>query len=68
MIGKNKNRTVIGDGAFIGVGAILIAPVKIGRNSTVGAGAVVPKNHNVPEGATVIGVPARTYIRRGNKK
>lgn len=57
--GKNKNRTFIADGAFIGVGAILIAPVRIGKRSTVGAGCVVPKGHNVPSGATVIGVPAK---------
>lgn len=57
--GKKKNITVINDFAFIGVGAVLIAPVKIGSSSTVGAGAVVPKNHNVPKGATVVGIPAR---------
>ncbi|MCX5679404.1 MAG: NTP transferase domain-containing protein [Candidatus Omnitrophica bacterium] len=57
--GKNKHKTVIEDGAFIGVGAILIAPVKIGRRATVGAGCVVPKGHNVPPGVTVVGVPAK---------
>jgi len=57
--GKAKNKTVIEDGAFIGVGAVLIAPVKVGRGATVGAGAVVPKRHDVPKGATVVGVPAR---------
>jgi len=57
--GKNKNRTVIGDNAFIGVGAILIAPVKIGSGATIGAGSVVTKNKDVPAGETVIGVPAR---------
>ena len=57
--GKKKSKTVIGDGAFIGVGAILIAPVKIGRRAIVGAGCVVPKKHNVPSGATVVGVPAK---------
>jgi bifunctional UDP-N-acetylglucosamine pyrophosphorylase/glucosamine-1-phosphate N-acetyltransferase len=62
--GKAKNKTVIGDGAFIGVGAILIAPVKIGAGSVVGAGCVVPKRHNVPDGATVVGVPAR-MLRKG---
>ena len=65
--GKNKNKTVIGDGAFIGVGAILIAPVKIGEKSTVGAGCVVPKGKNVPSGETVVGVPART-LSKGRKK
>lgn len=62
--GKNKNKTVIEDGAFIGVGAILIAPVKIGKGALVGAGCVVPKNHNVPKGATVVGIPARVLKRK----
>jgi bifunctional UDP-N-acetylglucosamine pyrophosphorylase/glucosamine-1-phosphate N-acetyltransferase len=62
--GRKKNRTVIEEGAFVGVGAILIAPVKIGKNAVVGAGSVVPKNHNVPRGATVIGVPARILKRK----
>ncbi|HPM43586.1 MAG TPA: DapH/DapD/GlmU-related protein, partial [Candidatus Omnitrophota bacterium] len=57
--GKNKNPTSIEDKAFIGVGAILIAPVKVGRNAVVGAGCVVTKKHNVPKGATVVGIPAR---------
>ncbi|MFC1698806.1 bifunctional N-acetylglucosamine-1-phosphate uridyltransferase/glucosamine-1-phosphate acetyltransferase [Candidatus Omnitrophota bacterium] len=57
--GKNKNQTVIADEAFVGVGAILIAPVKIGKGAVVGAGSVVTKNKNVPAGATVIGAPAR---------
>lgn len=59
--GKNKNKTIIGDNAFIGVGAILIAPVKIGKASRVGAGSVVTKNKNVPAGKTVVGVPARIF-------
>jgi bifunctional UDP-N-acetylglucosamine pyrophosphorylase/glucosamine-1-phosphate N-acetyltransferase len=61
--GKRKSRTVIENGAFIGVGAVLIAPVKIGARATVGAGCVVPKRHNVKPGATVVGVPARTFDR-----
>ena len=62
--GKNKNKTIIEDGAFIGVGAILIAPVKVGSKATVGAGSVVPKEHNVPKGVTVVGIPARIYKKR----
>jgi len=59
--GKNKNRTVIKDGAFVGVGATLIAPVTIGEKAVVGAGSVVTKNKNVKNGETVVGVPARTF-------
>jgi bifunctional UDP-N-acetylglucosamine pyrophosphorylase / glucosamine-1-phosphate N-acetyltransferase len=62
--GKSKNRTVIKDRAFIGVGAILIAPVKIGKGAVVGAGAVIPKRRNVPSGATVIGIPARIFRKK----
>lgn len=62
--GKNKNKTVIEDGAFVGVGAVLIAPVRIGASALVGAGSVVPKNHDVPKLATVVGVPARIYKKR----
>ena len=57
--GKNKNKTIIESEAFIGVGAILIAPVKVGRGAIVGAGSVVTKKKNVPRGKTVIGAPAR---------
>lgn len=64
--GKNKNKTIIEDGVFVGVGAVLIAPVKLGSRSIVGAGSVVTKNHDVPKGAVVAGVPAR--ILHKNKK
>ena len=62
--GKNKNRTVIGENAFIGSGTILVAPVKIGKSAITGAGSVVLKNRDVPDGATVVGVPARLLKRR----
>ena len=65
--GRKKNRTVIEDGASIGVGAILIAPVKIGRGAVVGAGCVVPKNRDVAKGATVVGVPGRITKQDGKK-
>jgi bifunctional UDP-N-acetylglucosamine pyrophosphorylase/glucosamine-1-phosphate N-acetyltransferase len=55
--GTNKNRTKIGDRAFVGVDTMLVAPVKLGKGSRTGAGSVVTKD--VPDGATVVGVPAR---------
>jgi len=55
--GTNKNRTEIGDGAFVGVDTMLIAPVKVGKGARTGASSVVTKD--VPDGATVVGIPAR---------
>lgn len=55
--GKNKHRTTIGDGAFIGCDTILVAPVTIGEHAYTGAGAVVKKD--VPPHTLVVGVPAR---------
>jgi len=62
--GKNKNKTIIGDNSFIGVGSILIAPVKVGKNATLGAGTVLTKKKNVPPGKTVIGIPARIINKK----
>lgn len=60
--GTNKNRTQIGDGAFVGVDTMLVAPVKLGRGARTGAGSVVTKD--VPDGATAVGVPARVVRRK----
>jgi len=50
-------RVRIGPAAFIGLGAKIIQCLKIGENATVGAGAVVLTD--VPDGQTVVGVPAK---------
>ncbi len=42
--GKRKNKTKISDGAFIGSNTSLIAPIKIGKKATVGAGSALNKN------------------------
>jgi bifunctional UDP-N-acetylglucosamine pyrophosphorylase/glucosamine-1-phosphate N-acetyltransferase len=47
--GVNKHRTVIGDGAFIGSNASLVAPVTIGAEATVAAGSTVTQD--VPDQA-----------------
>jgi bifunctional UDP-N-acetylglucosamine pyrophosphorylase/glucosamine-1-phosphate N-acetyltransferase len=41
--GANKHRTEIGDGAFIGSGAMLVAPVSVGKDATIGAGSTITK-------------------------
>jgi len=47
----------IGEGTLIGAGSIILPEIKIGKWVTIGAGSVVTKD--VPDGATVIGNPAR---------
>ena len=42
--GVNKFQTEIGAGAFIGSNTSLIAPVKIGKNATTGAGSAISKD------------------------
>lgn len=55
--GKNKQKTVIKDGAFIGSDTVLVAPVKVGKCAVTGAGAVVTKD--IKAGKVVVGVPAK---------
>jgi len=55
--GRRKHRTTIGDGAFLGVDTMLVAPLEIGEGARTGAGAVV--THDVPPGKLAVGVPAR---------
>ena len=42
--GANKHKTVIKDGAFIGSGVELVAPVTVGRGATIGAGSTITKS------------------------
>ncbi len=55
--GVKKNKTIIGEGAFVGSDTMLVAPVTIGRGAQTGAGAVV--REDVPDGKLAVGVPAR---------
>ena len=41
--GANKHKTTIGDGAFIGSGVQLVAPVEVGSGATIGAGSTITK-------------------------
>ena len=63
--GENKNRTIIGEDAFIGSDSMLIAPVTIGARSSTGAGSVVSKD--VPPDSIAVGAPARV-LRKGTRR
>lgn len=58
---EKRGAVQVEDGAFIGINAIVLPGVTIGRNAVVGAGAVV--THDVPAYSVVAGNPAR-IIRR----
>ena len=59
--GKDKQRTIVEDGAFIGCDTMLVAPVTIGAGAITGAGAVVTKD--VPSARLAVGVPAKIVER-----
>ena len=42
--GINKNKTIISDNVFIGSNSSFVAPVKIKKKSTIGAGSVITKD------------------------
>lgn len=55
--GKNKNPTFIEDDVKIGSDTMLVAPVRVGRGSVSGAGAVI--TNDVPPDSLVVGMPAK---------
>jgi serine O-acetyltransferase len=55
-----KRHPTIGDGVIIGSGAQVLGPILVGPRARIGANAVVTKD--VPEGATMIGIPARSTL------
>jgi bifunctional UDP-N-acetylglucosamine pyrophosphorylase/glucosamine-1-phosphate N-acetyltransferase len=65
--GRKKHKTVIKEKAFIGCDVVLVAPVVVGKKAVVGAGSVVTRDHNIPDGALVMGVPAR-IVQKPKKK
>ena len=44
--GHKKNKTFIGSNAFVGSNSTMVAPLKIGNNSTIGAGSVITEDVN----------------------
>lgn len=62
---KGKRHPTIGDNVVIGTGAKVLGPIKIGSGARIGAGSVVL--NPVPPEATVVGIPGRVVIYRGER-
>lgn len=60
--GASKHRTVIEDGSFIGSDATLVAPVRIGKGSYIGAGSTISKD--APPGQLTVARARQVTIPR----
>jgi bifunctional UDP-N-acetylglucosamine pyrophosphorylase/glucosamine-1-phosphate N-acetyltransferase len=59
--GANKHRTIIEDNASVGSNSVLVAPVKVSKDATLGAGTVLRKQ--APEGELTMSVSKQKTIR-----
>jgi carbonic anhydrase/acetyltransferase-like protein (isoleucine patch superfamily) len=61
VIGHNVvlHGCTIGDKSLIGMGAIVLNGAKIGANCLVGAGALITEGKEFPDGAVILGAPAK---------
>lgn len=58
--GANKHQTIIEDGAFIGSGTELVAPVTVGAQATIGAGSTIRRDAQAGE-LTLSDVKQKTF-------
>ena len=49
----------IQENSLIGIGAIILNRVTVGKNCLIGAGALVPEGKTIPDGSLVLGVPGK---------
>ena len=57
--GTHKHPTIVGDGAFVGSGTVIVAPNEVPDGSITGAGAIVTRSAKMEKGETWVGLPAR---------
>jgi serine O-acetyltransferase len=56
-----KGAPILGDRVYIGTGATLVGKIKVGNGAKIAANTLVMSN--IPDGATVMGVPGRIIMR-----
>ena len=59
---KGKRHPTLGNDVVVGAGAKVLGPIMVGNGARIGSNAVVVKD--VPEGATVVGIPGRVVQRK----
>ena len=55
-----KRHPTLGDNVIVSLGAAVLGPIDVGQGARIGANAVVTKD--VPEGATMVGIPAKQTL------
>ena len=67
--GANKHRTVIEDNASVGSNSVLVAPIKVSKGATLGAGTILRKD--APEGGLTLSINKQKTVngwKRPKKK
>jgi len=62
---KGKRHPTLKSGVVVGAGAKVLGPIVVGENARIGSNAVVTKE--VPDGATVVGIPGRIIRKPGDE-
>ncbi len=61
-----KRHPTLSDGVIVGSGAQVLGPIVVGKGARIGANAVVTRE--VPQGAVMVGIPARATMVEGGRK